>query len=271
MRSKTVLILFLVLGLFLSACASFPNPLQPPTPTASPSPTVTLTPLPPTATLTLTPTPSRTPAPTRDYGATTTAEANLTQTVIEDRVRQEMTRMGLPTDKGSLGWAMSSSYNTGLDDPSQFAYHLLGDNQVFDNFIFKTEVDWNSTARQGSCGVFFRASDFVLHTASYYIFAPMFKTGAPTWDFLFIHGGSSFQDLMGHAQLSQRIKTGAYVSNTFMLVVNQNLLTAYVNGDRLGSAIDGKRKSGYVGLFVLQEGAGKTDCTYSDTWIWKLP
>jgi len=51
--------------------------------------------------------------------------------------------------------------------------------------------------------------------------------------------------------------------------VEGTTFTAYVNGTRLGRAVDSKLSEGRIAFFAWQE-SGETTCTFDNTWIWDL-
>jgi hypothetical protein len=60
-------------------------------------------------------------------------------------------------------------------------------------------------------------------------------------------------------------------TNTFLLVVQDDHFSVYINGGREGTYYDfGRQRSdGAIGFLASQE-SGKGSCTFENAWVWSL-
>mgnify|MGYP001583637227 CR=1 FL=1 len=58
-------------------------------------------------------------------------------------------------------------------------------------------------------------------------------------------------------------------TNRITIIAQGDKLTAYANGDKLGSAVDRRLTEGTVAFLAWQE-SGETTCTFSNAWLWVL-
>ena len=269
-------ILVLILACFLAACGNqetetpptniaptteVPQPSSTPAPTDTPIPTSTSTPLP-----TETPTKAPTKTPTPDLMGTEVANAVLQAAEIADLIAPELDKLGFSPDDGSLAWYNAPPINIRIFDYNAAQIFQLGDDLNVEDFILSTDITWESSLGYAVCGIIFRAEP---DDGEYYIFQSMRLSGLPAWDIEFWDYDQYITTVSGEVQTNRAIQLDQGSTNSFMLVVQGDKMTAYANGTRLRTQYDTHRADGLL-AFVAWHESGETTCTFSDTWVWAL-
>lgn len=274
------LALAIILALFLAGCgngesAVSPSPLpvtdtlQPsdtPAPTNTPEPTSTETPLP---TDTPTEVPTETPTPTPDVEATEQAlAAQQVEALITEKIAPELEKLGLSVEDGYLAWASSGPENVRVFDYNTRVYSEIGDGLSLEDFVFFTDTTWESTEGLVTCGIIYRAEEPVTE-GEYYLFQALRLSGFPGWDIELWDGNRFIKNVTDRVQSNRVIDQGNGATNSYMLVVQGDKMTAYANGERLRSQYDKRRADGQFAFYIWQN-SGESTCTFSNGWIWAL-
>jgi hypothetical protein len=271
-------ILVVILSCLLAACGNpkagsvptntalatqAPQPSSTPAPTDTPIPTSTSTPLP-----TETPTKAPTKTPTPDLMGTEVANAVLQAAEIADQIAPVLDKLGFSPEDGSLAWYNGPPISIRIFDYNAAQIFQLGDDLNVEDFILSTDITWESSLGYAVCGIIFRAEPDITD-GEYYIFQSMRLSGLPAWDIEFWDNNQYITAVSGGVQTNRAIQLDQGSTNSFMLVVQGDKMTAYANGTRLRTQYDTHRADGLLALFAWQE-SGETTCTFSDTWVWAL-
>jgi hypothetical protein len=255
------------------ALASIPRT---PTPTATIALTKTATPM-PTATQTVTPspqpslTPSPTLAPSRTSQLTKTIEAMDAKTALAMAIRivDDLEPLGLTTDQGRLGWFQTRQEEIDLYEPK--VYSVLSPDQTVtaSNFIFSSEITWESSGGLAGCGLVFRVAGDLIRGEQYHLLT-IRLSGFPGWGIEYWKDGYWQSTLNGRAMTSKAIDQSQGSTNQIVLVADGGTFTVYANGERLGRVLGPVLKEGKLGFIGFQD-SGTTTCLFDNSWIWILP
>jgi hypothetical protein len=252
--------------------------------TPTPEPTNTSTPVPtdtPKPTSTATPVPTNTPAPTNTptEAPTSTATPDLAATaaVIETQTAESVTtnfktkvdKVGINLDKGHMGWIQSKADEITLDSPNQSVYHPFAENLKASDFIMSTDVTWNATGVL-VCGWMFR-SESNFEQGKHYEYAFLRISGLPAWDIEFWNYGKFEKNVTDKIRFASALNLENGATNHFILVVEGNKFTVYINEQRIGTFYDFSSaiSEGYFAFNANQE-SGRGSCKYENTQIWVL-
>ncbi len=238
-----------------------PTDTQAPTATNTPEPTVTNTPEP---TATDTPVPTDTP----DLAATASAEAEAAAAAVEASIKDELAKLGITLEKGELAWVQTEpikiSFSAGGgNDSAPFAEEM-----TFSDFILKADMVWNSETGFAGCGIIFR-SEPNFETADQYQFNTIRVSGLPLWDMELWLSGQYVMTLGGRMRSNGAINQENGSTNTYVIVAEKDLFTAYANGEKMSRLQNSKLIEGIMGILVFQE-SGVTTCEIKNAWIWSL-
>lgn len=258
----------LVLTLMQIACAvGAPAPTATPTalPTATETPTPTAT---ATATPTFTPTPTNTSTPTRTAtpNRTATAEVKAAAT-LQARltlIAPVMAQYKMAADVGNLDYYSSSPLSMDVEDYNSSVYNFIND-KTYTDFIYHTEVTWESTGGLAGCGVIIH-SDGDIDEGEYYRFDLMRLQNAPAWDLYYVYG-STWKSLGYEFVNAIDDKQGS--TNSITLIARGSNVQAYVNDKKMTELDWNKLTKGQIAEVVWQE-SGKTACTFTNSWVWAL-
>jgi hypothetical protein len=261
----TVVLLFQIACGVSAPSTPAATPTLPPQDTATALPTDTLVP-----TATATPKPTATPVPptaTPDKAATEAAKATQAAEEMIALVQSDLEDVGFSTDQGHLGFYLPDKLKYSTD--SYMGTVLEGVNEEsFHNFVFQTDVTWNSKGGLAGCLIGFRSEEDVIDGAQYRFYM-MRLQNAPMWDFEYWKNDAWQVTLTGDVKFSGSIDDSQGGHNTITLVVNENDLIPYINGDKHFQVNTQKLSDGIISLGVFQE-SGETSCEYSNTWLWVL-
>jgi hypothetical protein len=145
---------------------------------------------------------------------------------------------------------------------------MLDPKLIVKDFVFQTDVTWNSTGGLAGCGYIFRA-DRSLSRGSFYEFFTLRLSGLPIWWLTYWENGNPKVDLSPSSATSAAIKQKYNSTNTYAVVAIGDWMTLFVNGKRLGSYTNNKLKEGRLAFQVAQE-SGETTCIFKNSWVWTL-
>jgi hypothetical protein len=255
----------LIIGLIGIAC-NFSQPVS----TATTEPTLLLPTQPPstvTSIPTNTPLPTDTPKPTPDKKATQSALATDTAQKAIDLINAELEGTDFSVDTGYLGWIQDEPYSIELKTYRDSLYSEFAEDLVASDFIIKTDVTWNSEGLV-YCGFLMRSEkDFV--NGKQYAFNNMRFSGLPAWDIEFWNNGEFQNNVTGKVRFSDALNLENGSTNTFIIAVEGNEFTVYINGDRQGRFYDYSNQAteGQFAWIGFQE-SGPSNCTFENSWIW---
>jgi hypothetical protein len=270
-------ILAVSLGISCQAAGLGAEPTEASIPTGTASPTLTSTAT-HTPTLTYTPVPTNTPTPTATHTPTLTPTKDRTATavaretevaeVVIAEIQDALEKVDYPTDTGSLGWYQTEVVSLKMDEPEEGFYSEFAEDLDVANFVIQTNVTWEASGLIW-CGFIFRSeADF--KTGGQYQFNFLRLSGAPAWAIEYYDGGE-FKYSITTLRFADAIDLANGAKNTFLIFVEGNKFTVYVNKARLGSFYDdAKRRNNGRFAFVSGQDAGKSTCKFEDTWIWLL-
>lgn len=275
---KRLTIILFVLAILISGCGGgipadpTATTTKPPPPTNTPVPSNTPTPLPTqTPTPTDTPVPTDTPTPTPDLKATeaaqATADAEVTQAALAAEVAKEIESYSIPTDQGSLVFFSEGGIPITIDQYDSSNVILLNPGVSYENYVLHADVSWESTSGLAGCGIIFHAD--TSETGAYYNFRALRLSGVPAWAVLYIEDGQLKFMPTGDVRTNNAIDLKQNSLNSYVLVVEEKLLTVYANEKRLGAVDITKQTSGEIAFEVFQE-SGVTTCTLDRIWVWSL-
>jgi hypothetical protein len=280
LSAARLLALALILALFLAGCGNeesaetptlvpvidTPQPSATPAPTDTPQPTSTETPLP---TDTPTEVPTDTPTPTPDLAATEQALATQqVEALIADKIAPELEKLGLSVEDGYLAWSSAAPENVRVFDYNTRVFSEIGDGLSLGDFVLFTDAAWESTEGLVTCGIIFRAEPEITQ-GDYYLFQALRLSGFPGWDIELWDGNNFVKNVTDRVQSNRIIDQGNGATNSYMLVVQGDKMTAYANGTRLRSQYDKRRADGQLAFYAWQN-SGESTCTFSNGWIWAL-
>ena len=240
-------------------------PTDIPLPTEPPTPLPTATPLP-------TPTPTSVPTSTvtPDFAATAAVEATQAVAMAIEEIDAELQTIGHSTDTGSLAWISENPAEINITTYNTHYWLTLASGQNFSDFILKADVTWESTSGLAICGFWFRAQSED-ENAEHFKFLTIRLSGLPAWDVEYW----KYNEWQATVSPGGQIITTPHLNqeqgstNTFILVAEGNVLTAYANGNRLGQATILKLREGLIAFYTWQE-SGETTCTFDNAWLWDL-
>jgi hypothetical protein len=276
-----IALLFLALaGCVPQAAPLPPPPVEPATPnptltaTVTPLPTSTPTPEPtetPLPTDTPTPVPTETPEPTATPNRTETASVRATAEyeAIMERILEDLQPYNLSISEGRLAYYSKEPTTLELDGYNVYTYELIGRKLSIGNFIFKTDITWDSKTGLITCGVAFRIKS-KLEDGPYYLLQTLRLSGIPAWHIVYLNYGRFEQNVTGRGRTSTLIDQKEGATNRYVIVANKSLLTVYANGQRLGQAENTRLTHGMLAYYLSQE-SGETTCKFDNTWVWELP
>jgi hypothetical protein len=260
--------LVLVLVLALSACGPKSASIQTaPTNTIPPLPTATQTSA-PTDTSTPAPTDTPTNTPTPDRTATAAAQATATADVAMVKIKSELEKVNLHAEDGQLAWISSDETDLSVEKYNSIDYSAIDEAGVLKDFVFHADIGWNSTSGLAGCGMIFRADDDFKNGGQYQLLLIRLQS-APIWAVDFVKFGKIQFPLNEYNGLSNAIIDEPNSVNKVTLVARGQNIFTYINGEKMQQLESSKQLEGKVGFFISQE-SGKTDCTFSNSWVYSL-
>ncbi len=218
----------------------------------------------------------------QDAAATATEEAKIaTQTAeaaqataaaeaILSVVADDLSKVGLSTDVGQLGWMQAGSEKINLDTPQKGLYIPFAKDMVASDFVLKSEVTWEASGGLLICGFIFRSEDN-LSTGTQYQLLWLRFSGYPGWDIESYKNGKFFSNVTGKVRVASAIKLDNGATNKFVMIAEGNKFTIYINDQRIGSFYDDSkvRSDGKFAYYGWEE-AGTSSCKFDNSWVWLL-
>jgi hypothetical protein len=253
--------LALVAVMLVGACSSIPGLAQPtstPLPTNTPQPT--FTPLPAN-------TPTQVPTATPDAAATAAASATQAASAILSDLEKRLGDTEIPYKDGHLAWEQTRPLKISMSGPDQEIL-AIDEELTAGNFILKSDVTWEATGLL-LCGAVFR-SEPDLEKGKQYQFMFMRFSGLPAWA-IEVHEFGLYQNSPTKAKFSDVLDLGNGRTNQFILVVEDDHFTLYLNKMRQGTYYDysKQRSDGSFGFLGLQQ-SGAGSCEFENSWVWVL-
>lgn len=216
--------------------------------------------------------PSHTPKPTvtrtPDQTATIEALREAEHEKWKAEIAPDLKAMGLPADSGSLVWHDSGPVPLKLSAYQEDRIKPIS-NEKFTNFVIQSEIKWNSSTGFAGCGLAFRAEED-LKMGAHYLFQTLRLQNAPAWDVeLWKYDQWAATVSNGKAHVTPAIKDYQDSVNKIALVVYEDEITPFINGEQQITFKSDLLKEGLIGYFAFQD-SGKTTCTFSRTWVWAL-
>jgi hypothetical protein len=218
----------------------------------------------------------------QEAAATATQEAKLaTQTAVAAKatqaaeailsvVQEELTKVGLTTETGRLGWIQTSVETIKLDTAGEAFFRPFAEDLVASDFVLKTDVTWEASGGLLICGFMFR-SESNFSTGTHYKLLYLRFSGFPGWDIETYKSGDFFSNVTGKIRMASAIKMDNGATNSFILVAEGNKFSVYINDQRIGSFYDdSKVKADGRFAFYGTEEAGVSSCKFENTWVWLL-
>ncbi|HAV78390.1 MAG TPA: hypothetical protein DCX53_13665 [Anaerolineae bacterium] len=239
-------------------------------PGASPEPKATAIPSdPPEPTSTPLPTDTATPHPTATPDAAATSAVRATQGA-DDALTELDGLLGdtdIPYKDGHLAWQQDASINIKLTGPD-YQKAEIDENLTAGNFILKSDVTWEATGIL-ICGAVFR-SEPNIEDGKQYQFMYLRLSGLPAWA-IEVHEFGSYKNSPTGSKTSGALDLRNGATNQFVLVVQDDNFTIYLNGVRQGRYFDysKQRTDGSFGFLGLQD-SGNGLCEFENSWVWSL-
>lgn len=258
-RLTWLTIFMLILTTF--GCVSAP----PPTPTIAPTvpPTITSQP-----TATATPQPTMTPTPTATLNRTATAAVKATESMAAHlaELEPELAAVGFPIDSGKLVLKKDMAISMTVEGYDSYWPESVVKTALKD-FVLHVDVSWDSTSGLAGCGIMFRAEED-LERGAQYIFDIMRLSGAPNWE-MYYRKFNTLQNEIVPFRFDDIIDDKPGAVNSIVLVVQGDLLQAYINGKKMREGRNSKISEGGIAYLTWQE-SGKSTCSFKNTWVWEL-
>jgi hypothetical protein len=200
--------------------------------------------------------------------ATAAVYATQTAQAIVSQIGQQLKRYGLMSEEGYLGWAGSKPITLKVTAYKGADFQFIDKDLTFRNFVFQTDVTWESTQGLAACGIIFRAEPNI-DTGAYYEFWFLRLSGLPAWV------AYRLDDGLIQAWLTKNLNTNAAIdqdqgsTNTITVIAQDDIFTFYANGERLGRVVDNKLREGMIAVSVHQN-SGETTCKFDNSWVWVL-
>ncbi|KAA3643349.1 MAG: hypothetical protein DWQ07_22815 [Chloroflexi bacterium] len=253
--------LIMVIG--VGCTPATPEPTNTPVPTAIPEPEQT-------ATSTLEPTATQVPTETPDLAATEAAQAaEAAAALVDETIAPVLEDVGISTDRGYLAWVLDEPIRLTERSYQTEFYQSIADEEEYGDFVLYAQVLWDSTGGEAYCGIKFRSDRDLFDGDRYEFFVTRFS-GLPWWDFALFRDGYIESFLTGSSyQYSSDINQDRNSVNEYVLVVDETVATAYVNGKRLGTVTVSNLRNGELGVLTYQD-SGETTCEFQEMWLWSL-
>ena len=250
----------LLMAVLLSACGRSPLaiPTSTPLPSHTPQPTASQTPR---------PTSTSTPTATPDIAATAAANSTLAADEVISDLGKVLADSGIPYKDGHLAWQQDKALNIKMTGPDQ-GFMGIAEDLTAQDFILKSDVTWDATGLM-VCGAIFR-SEADLDKGKQYQFMFLRFSGLPAWA-IEVHEFGQFRNSPTKTKFSDALDLGNGATNEFLLAVEDDHFTLYLNKARQGTYYDysKQRAEGSFGFLGAQQ-SGDGNCKFENSWIWVL-
>lgn len=271
-RMLVMLCLFVILNLALAGCSSGKQvagveatPTAVP-PTNTPAPTNTATTAP---TETSTSTPTVVPTATIDRKATQAAKATATQAAIDERVNADLVKYEIDPSLGHVEWVMDDPLIMANEDYAMSWYQDIEEIGVVKDFVFQTEITWDTSGGLAGCGYFFRApDDWDLEIGNFYSLEMIRLQYDPRWYIIYYEDGRAQYGLpSSNGRSSAAIEDEKMSKNILTLHAKGSTFTVYINGEKQQVVENNKVVEGGIALLVTQN-SGTSYCEFDKGWLW---
>jgi hypothetical protein len=183
-------------------------------------------------------------------------------------IEDDLEDYGFTLEDGYLAWLSTIPVTLTVDTYGASEFHMVDPELVMSDFVFQTEITWDSTGGLAGCGYTFRSSRS-LSRGSFYDFFTIRLSGLPVWYSAYWNEGYREKLLTPDFPAHITIRQKAGSTNRFAVVAQGDKIAFYANGTRLRTVRDKTLKEGRFGYFVNQE-SGETTCVFANTWVWAL-
>jgi hypothetical protein len=233
--------------------ATLIKPSDTPALTDTPIPTDTATPPPPTA--------------TPDAAATAAVRATKSAADVLDELDELLGSTDIPYKDGHLAWKQTDTITINLKGPDN-RISEIDEDLTAGNFIFKSDVIWEASGIL-ICGAVFRSEPNLLEGKQYQ-FVYLRLSGLPAWE-IAVNEFGYFKNSPTDVKFSKALDLGNGATNQFVLVVQDDNFTVYINQVRQGRFFDysKQRMDGNFGFLASQD-SGNGYCEFENSWVWSL-
>src|SRR5688572_28771438 len=249
--------------ILLSSCGKIPFLAAP---TSTLPPPASQTPQ-PTASPTPAPTQTSTPTATPDVTATAAANATLAAGEVINDLEKVLRDEDIPYKEGHLAWQQNKPLKVEMTGPDHEILEI-DKKLTAGDFILKSDVTWDATGLL-LCGAIFR-SEPNLAEGKQYQFLFLRFSGLPAWA-IEVHEFGQYRNSPTKTKFSDALDLGNGATNEFILAVEDDHFTLYLNKARQGTYYDysKQRAEGSFGFLGAQQ-SGDGNCKFENSWIWAL-
>jgi hypothetical protein len=183
-------------------------------------------------------------------------------------VSKELDTVGVSASSGKLAWVSSETVTLKVNTYGSHDYQAIDPDLVVQDFVFQTDVTWESTGGLAGCGLLFRAEEDLERGANYE-FLTIRLSGLPVWWVWRVEYNTIQDDMTAKSPFSSSINQKQGATNTYTLIAKGNSFAFYANGDRMGTVFNSKLPEGLIAYAVIQE-SGETTCTFENSWLFAL-
>ena len=204
---------------------------------------------------------------TPDVKATAAANATLAASEVISDLEEVLGDTDIPYKAGRLVWQQGDSLKIEMNGPDQQIL-AIDEKLTAGDFIFKSDVTWDATGLL-LCGAIFR-SEPDLEEGKQYQFLFLRFSGLPAWA-IEVHQYGQFRNSPTKTKFSDALDLSNGATNQFILVVQDDHFTLYLNKARQGTYYDfsKQRAEGHFGLLGIQQ-SGRGECEFENSWVWSL-
>jgi hypothetical protein len=204
---------------------------------------------------------------TPDVTATAAAQATLSANNVVSHLDKVLGDSGIPYQEGHLVWKQDESLTIKMTGPDQ-GFLGIAEKLTAGDFILKSDVTWDATGLL-ICGAIFR-SEPDLDKGKQYQFVFLRFSGLPAWA-IEVHEFGQFRNSPTKTKFSDALDLGNGATNEFILAVQDDHFTLYLNKARQGTYYDysKQRADGSFGFLGAQQ-SGDGNCQFETSWIWAL-
>jgi hypothetical protein len=249
--------------ILLSSCGKIPSLAAS---TSTPLPTASQTPQ-PTASQTPSPTATSTRTSTPDVTATAAVNATLAASDVISDLEKILADEDIPYKQGRLVWQQNDPLKIQMSGPDHQILEI-DEKLTAGDFILKSDVTWDATGLL-LCGAIFR-SEPNMEEGKQYQFLFLRFSGLPAWA-IEVHEFGQFRNSPTKTKFSDALDLGNGATNQFILVVQDDHFTLYLNKARQGTYYDfsKQRAEGSFGFLGIQQ-SGRGTCKFENSWVWSL-
>lgn len=271
-RLPVLLSLIVILSLALAGCSGGKQvagveatPTAVP-PTHTPAPTNTATEVP---TETPTATPTIVPTATVDRKATQAAKATATQAAIDELVNADLFKYGIDPTLGHVAWIMDEPVILAGDQYATSFYEEIEDIGVVKDFVFQSEIIWDTSGGLSGCGYIFRApEDWDLQNGNFYTLNIMRLQYNPLWYMSYYeYGYWQYALPSSQGMASSAIEDEKMSKNTLTLQAQGQTFTVFINGVKQQVIENSKLVEGGI-AFTMDQESGTSYCEFDKGWLW---